>query len=543
MKDSKFFALPFISAMLMGLLSCNTNSTSNTQRPLTLDFSLDEKISLSWLVGTQQSESLSNSPLVSAIEKKFNVKFTITEKSTADYQSYKNNKIASGNFPDIVSNLTSAEVKGYGSARFVELSQYLDYLPNYKEKVNIAINEDFNNYGYLFDMDGKMYGVNHYSYNPTPIWDFSYNKTKFAAAMKKANVSSLTTWDNIEKCLEVIKEENTNAYPIEFTKINNVGIKKPLQLFVESFTGGKATTMNHLAFDEAQGKFVLSLDVAGYKEAILYFNKLYSLGYVDPDYLNNDLETTINRLATTAAFGAGYVGGYVGNTNIYRNSLGDYEPLDIPISTGQNKTYGRMVTAFDEVSTGINIRKVGNDAKKLGRVLLILDYLYSDEFLELQWYNDDVTNKPTVGDRSTYTFKDIIFDRNSEINYKDIYYPWSFFANFQDLNNEILEDSNPYIEYKEKHLVKNAKQYYSSIPNVWFSSKNQDTISKAIARIEDIFGARLAAFVSGGYPFSDDDWNAFVSDVKSSGGTTIVKLYNDAYSAYVSKKNEVEGSK
>jgi ABC-type glycerol-3-phosphate transport system substrate-binding protein len=140
------------------------------------DFSTEDSVNITWLITTQQQIKLSETPAFKNLLSKLNIKITLTEKGTADYNTYKNNQLASNNFPDIVSSMQSFEAKDYGSkGLFVELSQYLDFMPNYKEKVTDAVDADYDNYAMLYNAAGEMYSVNHYNYDPVPLWDFSYN--------------------------------------------------------------------------------------------------------------------------------------------------------------------------------------------------------------------------------------------------------------------------------------------------------------------------------------------------------------------------------
>ena len=527
----KLLALAAAALLLVSLAGCGRGGISTEF--VEPDMSTEESLTITWLISTQQTVKLTDTPAFKSILKKLNVKIDLIEKGSADYQNYKNTQLSRSDFPDIVSSLSASEAKEYGAkGALAELSQYLDYMPNYKKLAAAAIAEDPDNYALLYDREGGMFAVNHYNYDPVPLWDFSYNKEAFDAVMKEKNIADLTTWERVEQVLLGLKEKYPNSWPLTFAKIDVVGIKKPIQLFVESFTGGKAATLNHLAFDPASDSFVFAPEVPGYREAIAFLHKLYAQNLIDPDYLAQDLVTTLAslRVGQNKSFmTAGYVGGYVGNNALWRGDMEGYVPLEIPVAAGQNKTFGRKMTHFDEVCTGINWRTLSGNPQKLGRVLQLLDYLYSDEFLQMQWHHPDVTVAKEVDGSTTYTYKNEIYEKDATVDYAGIYFPWSLFANFQDLNDERPAPGNPYIGYRAKLVDPANASLYAAYPNVSFGSSDQRLANQYNTRIEDYYGSAIAKFINGETALTDESWNAFVNQLKNAGGKGLAELYNNAY--------------
>lgn len=485
------------------------------------NFDLSEKITISWMIPTQQGLALSETPMFKAIEEKLNIEIELIEMPVAQFEEKKKLNIASKDLPDMMSWTKGSEANEYGPlGAFVELSRYLEYMPSLQEKINTAISESENVRYAVYNADNKMYMTPHYLVDPIPIFDFSYVKSEFDAL----GYTELNTWDDVYNALKAWKAQNPDQYPLGFR--NHGTLKETLRLFVESFTGARATTLDYTGYDYDINQFVFALDVDGYKDAVAYFAKLYTEGLVHPDYTIMDeqmLKTRIKRGKIVMI--ADYIGGWTGIPSIMRDVDHKLYPLATPKAEGQDVVIGREIPVFDSsVGTVLN-HNITSDPVKLGRCLLFLDYLYSSEFFEIQWHNPDVTVQNADG---SYTYKDVVYDLEGDYGLmKDTYFPWSMAANFQDAMEERPTIGSPYQIYRDTYLRgEESKDKYKPFPVVPLTLEEQQAVNKAVASITDRFNAAISEFVEG--KRSMDEWDEFSESLKKAGGDELIRIYNEA---------------
>ena len=520
---TKMIALISCCAMVTNLFSgCGDNTQTNGKK-VDPDMSTQNKITLSWMIPTQQGITLQQTPLFKNICEKLNIEIELTELPVSQHAEKKKLLISSKQVPDIMSWVTSDEAAQYGPVgAFLELSQYLDNMPSFKEKVEATIQEDATNKYTLYTADNQMYLTPHYQVDPIPIFDFSYVKSAF----DDVGTTNLDTWDDVYSALKKLKQKYPDEYPLGFR--NNGDMKKPLELFVLSFTGGMATSLDYVGFDYNKKEFVFAPELDGYQNAVAFFEKLYEEKLIHPEYTVMDeqmLKTRVKKGKISML--ADYVGGWTGVPSIMKDVDNKLVPLKTPQAKGQPKVIGRQLTKFDKsVGTVLN-SNIASDKGKLGRCLQFLDYLYSDEFYDVQWHHPDVTDK--VGD--IYQYKDSVYDIEGEYQVlKDTYFPWSMAATFQDACDERPKPGSDYQIYRDEYLRgADSKELYKENPTVPFTQQQQTEVNKCISKIDDRYGVKISEFAEGKRPMSE--WDDFVKELKDAGGTRLIELYNQAYAA------------
>ena len=505
----------------LGFSGCKKTDGPGDTGGVVPDMDLSQKLTISWMIPTQQGLSLTETPMFQAIQEKLNIEIELTEMPVSQFEEKKKLNITAKEIPDIMSWTKGAEANEYGPlGAFLELSQYFEYTPNIKEKIESAIADSENVRYAVYNAENKIYMMPHYLVNPIPIFDFSYVKSAF----DEVGVTSLNTWDQVYEGLKKIKEANPSEYPLAFR--NHAGMQVPLRLFVESFTGARATTLDYTGYDYDTNQFQFALDVPGYKEAVAFFAKLYTEGLIHPDYTIMDeqmLKTRISRGKIVMI--ADFIGGWSGVPSIMKDIDNNLLPLPTPQASGQDVVIGREIPVFDSsVGTIIN-QNVAKDPVKLGRCLQFLDYIYSQEFYDLQWHHPDVTVK---NDDGTYTYKPEVYDLEGDYNrMKDTYFPWAMTANFQDAMEERPTIGSPYYEYRETYLRgEESKDKYKPFPIVPLSLEEQQAVNQAVASITDRFNASISQFAEG--KRSMDEWEEFSNSLKQAGGNELISIYNEA---------------
>ncbi len=506
------------------LISCDNNITPGNSDDPGNDpvFDTAEPLKLAWMIPTQQGLSLTETPLFKNIQEKLNVTFELTELPVSQHIERKKLLIASKQIPDIMSWVTSSEANQYGpSGAFIELSQYIDSMTSFKAKVDQAVSADPLSKYTVYNNNDEIFMTPHYMVSPIPIWDFSYVKSAF----DDVGAQDLTTWDKVYDALKAIKAKNPEYYPLAFRNLG--GLQTPLRLFVESFTEAKATTIDYIGFDYDADMFVFAPDVEGYKEAVAYFAKYFTEGLIDPDYTVLDEQMLKTRIVKgKVVMIAEYLGGWTGYPGIMRDTNNLLFPLATPKAEGKEQIIGRRIYNFDSsVGTVLNA-SLADEPNKLGRCLMFLDYMYSEEFYDVQWFDGDVAEKQADG---SFVYKDEVYDPEGYQVRNDTYFPWSIMANFQDSNDCRPSPGGPYQLYRDDYLKAPANaDKYKPFPAVSFSVSQQTQINNYISAINDRFNSGIVDFAEGKRPITE--WEDFSGELKEAGGEDLIRIYNEAYS-------------
>lgn len=484
---------------------------------------LSQKIVLSWMIPTQQALSLAESPLFKAICEATNVEFELTELPVSQHEEKKKLFITSKTIPDILSFMSPAEANTWGpEGAFAELSGLLEtYIPSFDRELK----DNWEDRYVMFNTENQLYLLPHVMYNAVPIFDFSYNADAFAAV----GYPEPATMDELHLALKALKEKEPDYYPLGFRN-HYEGVSKCLELFVMAFTGGKGSSIsgNLMGFDAEADRFVFMPALPGFRSAVAYFATLYTEGLVDPEYSIADegmLKERIRKGKTKMI--ADFIGGWTGIVSLDEYTNHVLKPLPIPQAEGQPRIIDHEIPRFEgrgSVVSGLVDRK----SLKFRRILTVLDYIYSEEFYRIQWFHPDVATDNGDG---TYTYKPVVYDTTGDyMRLKDLYFPWSLRALFQDSCDERPLPGSPYQVYRDEYLLNpDNANLYTPFPVVPFTTEQQARVSELANAVSDRYRAQISEFAEGKKPMSE--WDAFVANLQEAGGTEIESIYAEAYAA------------
>ena len=510
------------------------------------DFSLDGKLNISWMMATQNMLSCSETPVMKYLQEKFNVSLDMTELVPADHDVQLELNISSNKVKNIVTRISIGLANEYGSyGAFVDFRPYIEagYMPNVKAMIDKALSENPNNKSLLYDEQGHLYRIPGYNENPMPIYNFSYNAEAFA----KAGYENPKTWNDVYNALKTIKAGRETFYPYKMRTLGNDQLGLQLTNFIISFTGGYANGQEFIGYDPESDSFLFAMDTKGYKEAIRFFNKMYSEGLIDPGFTT----ATVGNVHTAmkngeCVFTSDYMGGFTGVTG-YEEYTGAFVPLSLPQADGQELTHGFRIAQFD-VAAGTSVNaEVEKDPVLLGRILQILDYMYSGEFIRLQWYHPDICEGKYPAGNSDITTYEYEKDSNGNIIYKseiykassvsDVqnqYFNWGIDSNFYNLNDPICNAAvHPYDSYYAfRDRLLTEQEMYVYVPLPLFTANEYKKINACESNLQTMFNLQMGGLIIQQFNSDevfDEKWNQAVKAIREQGGDTLVNIYNTAY--------------
>lgn len=268
---------------------------------------VNDKVTLNF-VGAKGavSKDFDGLPFFDMVEKETNVHINWQLSPDTSWAEKKNLIFASGELPDAFYGhtlLANTDVLKYGSqGLLIPLEDLIDkYAPNIKK-----IFEQYPEYKKeLTAPDGHIYSL--------PSIDAAYPDSRDALFINKKWLDQLgldipTTTDEFYNVLKAFKENDMNnngkadEIPFSYNHHQNEGIYS----FFGAF--GLTDVVDHIVM---RGDTVLYSAVQPeYKEAITYFNKLYSEGLIDEESLTHDTNVYFSKIknpeVTVGAFSAWY---------------------------------------------------------------------------------------------------------------------------------------------------------------------------------------------------------------------------------------------
>ncbi|MEG2380890.1 MAG: hypothetical protein RSB38_04265 [Oscillospiraceae bacterium] len=311
--------------------------------------------------------------------------------------------------------------------------------------------------------------------------------------------------------------------------------------FIRAFGVGYNTAPSML-YNKETDKFEFGPTNVGFKELITDFSQAWKDGILDKEFFTaSEQQWQEKFLNGNGVFTLDWPKRAYNLNDSYKKLNGDKTAFHTTIINPlTSKNYDKMRLNYSETLGLWTSWGISSNTKNLGRILQVVDYMYSDEAQELiQWGVKDEDFKIDSKDKHMYTEK-----------YKASYNPDGKIdpMNTVGLNhNRIMrvEKDNGVSEIPED-LAAIIKGYSSNVEGYESDYKIALTFTEEQAnRIEEIkmvtdtlVSESVVAFVTG--TKSMDEFGKFVEDIKGRGGEELEKIYGEAYTAYKEKMKNLK---
>ena len=335
-------------------------------------------------------------PILQFLKEKFNVEFNICGVTTENLNHVVRNKIASGNYLDwmrcrensVYQEMYNNNLLWNISKRANELE--LNEINNLfmEEQCKVLQGED----GFYL-LPHKSPGTNHGVYIRKDIFD-----------QVELDIGEIVTYEDFEYALEKVKKadpERTIEEPLTLSG------KWMLGHIITSFTG-----ISEVGYYNGELKYWKSVD--GYKDALIYLNKLYSKGLLDPDYSSNTNFTVADKI--TMGHSVAIIGVTSGELyNIYFGQLvKENSEVKVSLVTFFKGPFGDRKRDWAPYFHYSIITKAADKVKR-DRILYVMDYLLSYEGKNLLLYGPENSD----GNYS-YTYHEIDGTYRKILNYNTL---------------------------------------------------------------------------------------------------------------------------
>lgn len=456
-----------------------------------------------------------------------NVSFKRTDIPIADWDAKRSLLLGSGNFPDITTVFyPGSEQPFIASGALLPVSKYLDYMPNFQDKVEKwGLQEELDT---RRAEDGEFYLLPGLREQPDVQYTLCTNDDLWA---KAGITEDPATWDEFVEDLKKVKEANPELkYPYSERWNETPG---PLGALLKTISPNYGTVAgwdySATVFNEDDKKFELTAGSQGYKEVVTYLAGLVKDGLLDPEITQkDDLATQKFLNGESATVGC--------NTQTITSDIRDKakdlgKDLKTHLMVIPGGPAGNVI-AGSRLAQGIVLNADVAEKPYFKALLQFVDWLYySDEGIEFavwgvdgETYTKDASGKRVLNaDINGHNQNP---DATKKIQADYGYYNGVFMAGTGSTKDLVLSTMNPEIADWTNTVLENSELRPVN-PRTPFSATELEQLGLIETQVKDAVNAATAEFVTGKRDIADFD--KFLAEIDAQGGSQIVQLYNDAY--------------
>ncbi|TMR25321.1 extracellular solute-binding protein [Nonomuraea turkmeniaca] len=459
------------------------------------------------------------------ITKRTNVTLKPVEVPLSDYEKKRGLLVGSGQAPLIIPKTYHPSEEAFvASGAILPVSDYLDLMPNFKDKIaKWKLEPELNT---LRQADGKFYLLPGIHESP---W-VDYSLAVRTDILDKHGLEIPTTWDELYTVLKALKKEYPDLYPMT----DRWGVPTPggnlLKIVAQAYGAKGGWEYQHATWDSAAGKFAYTGAMPQYKQTIEYLRKLVEEKLLDPESFTQQDEQAKQKFNSGKSF--------VISTNA-QAMINDYRPtltklvpdakiVKIPVPMGPVGEY-KIQTRLEN---GVMISKKALENENFVAMMQFIDWLYySDQGQEFaKWGVEGTTFTKDASGKYTLT-KDVDFlglnAGASKHLQKDFGFSNGVFAYGGPLKLVQSTFSEEELAFQN---VMNARQLWPVEPPRPFNDVEREQATLWETPLKDFVTQQTLKFILGERDLSE--WDAYVKELEGKNMTAYINLVNTAYDRF-----------
>ncbi|MEU8203709.1 extracellular solute-binding protein [Streptosporangium sp. NPDC049046] len=465
----------------------------------------------------------------SELGKRTNVTFQPSVVPLSDYENKRSLVIGAGDAPLIIpKTYPSQETPFVASGAILPVSDYLDLMPNFKEKVakwNLQPDLDT-----LRQSDGRFYLLPGLHQEP---W-VEYSLAMRADILEELGLEIPGTWEEFRTVLKAMKEKYPDSYPLS----DRWGTLTPgaslLNVIGTSYGApGGWGYGEGVKWDPALQKFAFTGAMDQYRQMLEYLHTLVEEKLLDPESFTQSDDQAIQKLVS----GKSFVISSNAQTlvNEYRPPLQKANPkarlVKIPVPVGPLGPikYGAGNTRLEN---GVMISKKARDSKNFVAMMQFIDWLwYSDEGQAFaKWGVEGVTYTKDASGKYKLT-PDVDFvglnPKAPKHLQKDFGFSNGVFA--YGGSTELLQST-----FSEEEIAfqkeMNARKTLPVPPPHPLTDEEREQVTLWQTPLKDHVTQNTLRFILGKRDLSE--WDAYVKELEANNMRAFVDMVNGAYERY-----------
>jgi len=486
-------------------------------------FKATEPVSFSILYSDHPNYPLKDDWLLwSQLKDRTNVTLEPTVVPMSDYESKRSLLIGAGDAPLIIPKTYPGQEQPFvASGTILPVSDYLDLMPNFKDKVaKWKLEPELDT---LRQDDGKFYvlpGLHE------EVWQ-DYTIAFRTDELERLGLQAPQTWDDLYTVLKAIKAANPDSYPLsDRFKGNSL-----LTILAQSYgTSAGWGLPGHLTtWDPETKQFVFTGSSDEYKGMVEYLNKLVAEGLLDPESFTQDDDTAIQKFANGKSFAI--------SANA-QNVVNDLRPAiaDIP-----GATVAKIRVPAGPAGDVLATSRLENGLMISSKALENPNFVALLQFVDWLWYSDDGAEFAKWGVQPTTFTKDAAGTRtlNADITFaginagapkhlqKDFGFSGGNFAygGTTDLLQSMFTPEE--LEFQDAMADKQQTELPPPHP---FNADEQEQATLIETPLKDSMNSATLQFVLGQRDLST--WDAYVAELNGKGASSYVDMVNEAYERF-----------
>lgn len=489
-------------------------------------FTATEPLSFSILYNNHPNYPLKDDWLFwSELTKRTRVKLEPVAVPLSDYEQKRSLLVGAGDAPLIIpKTYHPAENQFVSSGAILPVSDYLDLMPNFKEKIDKwGLKPEIDT---LRQSDGKFYLLPGLHEKP---WQ-EYTVAVRTDILDELKQPVPKTWDDLYTVLKAMKAKYPNSYPYSdrWSKPNPAGAL--LRITGNSFGTQAGWSFQHSTWDPAAGKFVYTGATEQYKQMVQYLNKLVTEGLLDPESFTQSDEAARQKLANGKSFVI---------TSNAQTLVNDYRPdlaktipgaklVNIPLPVGP----AGEINPASRLENGVMISKKARDSKNFVAMMQFIDWLYySDAGQEFAKWGVEGTTfvRDAAGKPVPAPDVDMIGlnPKGTKHLQKDFGFANGVFAYGGKLD---LVQSFFSPEELEFQKVMNTRKPIDVPPPAPLTDAEREQVSLWETPLKDYVTQNTLKFILGQRPLTE--WDAYVGELKAKNADQYIDLVNKAYERF-----------
>lgn len=453
--------------------------------------------------------------ILEEFKNRMNVDLKLESVPESDYEARRTVTFNSGDMPDIISKTFAYNISPYvGAGLFLPVSDYLDQMPNFK-----AFLDD---YDYWPDIDNTREADGKFYFLPINSNLQRVNNHGWMIRMdqlEEYGIDQPETMDDIYEASKVWKENNPDAYPIS----NRFGANNILSKIGPAFDTIAGWGLGNMyQYNEASDDYTFAPTTPEYKEMLMWMNKMYEDGLLDPEFSTLDSTLYEERIKNGEQF---IIVDWIGNETRYNrdgptqsgNENYDMQPIMPP--KGPRGTYsGGKINKYEQ---GWVVNADIAERDDFPQVLEFIDWLYSEEGAEVTSFGvEGVTFEVLESGRKEYM--------DLDEDYQAVY----------GINQNALtprRDADLFASRKTEYVVDLFSQmdaegvFTPQQPTIVLDDAQKEEEGFYRSTLNDYVNQMTSEFIFGVASF--DDWDNYVAECEAKGKPELDKLYNSAWDA------------
>lgn len=461
--------------------------------------------------------------LFAKLKEMTNVTLKPTIVPMSDYSQKRSLLISSGDAPLVIPKTYPGEESAFvASGAILPISDYIDLMPNFKDKIE------------KWDMESELEGLRQEDkkYYVLPglheaVWP-DYTLIVRTDIFEKHNIAIPTTWDELYTAMKQLKQEYPDVTPFS----DRFKFNSTLNIAATGFgTKGGWGFGSGLTYKEDSDEFVYTAATDEYKDMLAYFHKLVDEGLLDKESFTQDDDQAVQKFVTGKSF---IINGNSQTVVQHRNDMdktlgeGKYAISKITVPGGPA---GQLMSG-SRLENGVMISSKVKESEHFKAILQFIDWLYySDEGQEFtKWGVEGVTYTKEGGVRKL--MEDINYNGLNPKGTKDLRIEHGFSGGVFAYGGttELLQSMFSEEEQQFQKSMSETKTVVKPEPPIPYSVEERERVTLLSTPLKDYTDQNTLKFILGDRDLAEYD--KFVKELDSQGVGQYLEIANKTYKDY-----------